>query len=65
MKILMVDDRPENLYVLETILKDEDVCVDKALSGNEALSMLLEKDYALVLMDVQMPEIEWDRNNKS
>jgi len=58
MKILMVDDRPENLYVLEAILKDEDVTIDKALSGNEALSMLLEKDYALVLMDVQMPEID-------
>ncbi len=58
MKVLMVDDRPENLFVLETILKDEDVTFDKATSGNEALSMLLEKDYALVLMDVQMPDID-------
>lgn len=58
MKILMVDDKPENLFVLEEILKDEDIIIEKAISGNEALSMLLEDDYGLVLMDVQMPELD-------
>ncbi|MFV0358080.1 MAG: two-component system response regulator, partial [Bacteroides thetaiotaomicron] len=58
MRILMVDDKPENLFVLETLLQEEDVIMDKAASGNEALEMLLEKDYALVLMDVQMPGLD-------
>lgn len=58
MKVLMVDDRPSNLFVLENILKNEDIEIDKAISGNEALSLVLEKEYALVLLDVQMPDID-------
>ncbi|WKY48128.1 diguanylate cyclase [Eubacteriaceae bacterium ES3] len=58
MRVLMVDDKPENLFVLETLLQEEDIIMDKATSGNEALEMLLENDYALVLMDVQMPGID-------
>jgi len=53
--ILIVDDRPENLLVLEKILENPGVNILKANSGNEALGLLLEYDFALVLLDVQMP----------
>lgn len=57
-KILIVDDRPENLLTLEGILENENLIILKAQSGNEALAMLLEHNIALVLMDVQMPGMD-------
>ncbi len=57
-KILLVDDRPENLITLEGILDSPELEIFTANSGNEALGMLLEHDFALVLMDVQMPEMD-------
>lgn len=57
-KILIVDDKPENLVALETILKDFDVRVIKANSGNEALAKTIDYDFALALIDVQMPEMD-------
>lgn len=57
-KILLVDDRPENLFALETLLADFALDIIKAASGNEALALTLEHDFALVLLDVQMPEID-------
>lgn len=56
LKILIVDDRDENLFALETILKDENYSLYKAHSGKEALSYLLKDlDFHLIIMDVLMP----------
>jgi len=56
--ILLVDDKHENLTALEVILDDSKLNLHKATSGNEALSLILEHDFALVLLDVQMPEMD-------
>lgn len=57
-KILIVDDKPENLVALETVLRDLDVQLVKANSGNEALRATLHHDFALALLDIQMPEMD-------
>lgn len=57
-KILIVDDKQENLIALETVLKDLDVEVIKATSGNEALKQTLNHDFSLALIDIQMPEMD-------
>ncbi len=58
-KILLVDDLPENLFALELILSNKNYLFVKANSGNEALKILLhEQDFAIILMDVQMPEMD-------
>jgi len=58
-KILLVDDLPENLFALELILADKNYFFVRANSGNEALKILLhEQDFAIILMDVQMPEMD-------
>ncbi|AOP34069.1 hybrid sensor histidine kinase/response regulator [Leptospira tipperaryensis] len=57
-KILIVDDKPENLIALEVVLKDLDIDLIKALSGNEALKATIHNDFALALLDIQMPEMD-------
>jgi two-component system sensor histidine kinase/response regulator len=57
-KLLVVDDREENLLALEALLRREDVTVLTARSGQEALELLLTHDVALALLDVQMPEMD-------
>ncbi len=57
-KILIVDDRHENLVSLETILSDFDVEYVRAYSGMEALQKTLNNEFALAIMDVQMPEMD-------
>ncbi|KVV08859.1 MULTISPECIES: hybrid sensor histidine kinase/response regulator [Pseudomonas] len=54
-KLLIVDDLPENLLALEALIKREDRTVYKALSADEALSLLLQHEFAIAILDVQMP----------
>ncbi|GAB1410311.1 diguanylate cyclase [Desulfovibrionales bacterium] len=58
MHILIVDDRPENLLTLEHLLDMDGLTVVRACSGQEALSKLFDYDFALILMDVQMPDMD-------
>ena len=56
-KLLIVDDLPENLLALEALIKRQDLIVYKALSADEALSLLLQHEFALAILDVQMPDM--------
>lgn len=56
--ILLVDDRPENLMALEAVLESQQYDLVKATSGEEALRQLLKKDFAVIVLDVQMPGID-------
>nr|CRH05554.1 putative response regulator receiver domain modulated histidine kinase [Candidatus Magnetococcus massalia] len=56
-RILIVDDRPENLLTFEETLRDLDADLVSVRSGNEALSMLLEGSFALVLLDAHLPDL--------
>jgi PAS domain S-box-containing protein len=57
-EILIVDDRPENLLALEAILEPLGQRLVRAHSGDEALRLLLTHDFAMILLDVQMPGID-------
>src|SRR3954463_572407 len=54
-EILLVDDRPENLLALEAILEPLEHRLVRAQSGEAALRALLEHEFAVILLDVQMP----------
>jgi len=56
--ILLVDDQPENLLAIEAVLECLGQTIVKARSGKEALSHLLKEDFAAILLDVQMPEMD-------
>ena len=57
-RILLVDDVPENLLALEALIRRDDVVVHKAASGDAALELLLAHDFALAILDVQMPGMD-------
>lgn len=57
-KILIVDDQPENLIALDALLATMDQEVIRAGSGREALKLLLEQEVALILLDIQMPDMD-------
>lgn len=57
-RVLAVDDNPQKLDLLAGILEDMDLELVKAGSGREALKLLLEGNFAVILMDVSMPEMD-------
>lgn len=57
-KILIVDDRPENLITLKKVLKDLEIELVEATNGNDALKATLYHDFALALLDIQMPGMD-------
>jgi PAS domain S-box-containing protein len=56
-RVLAVDDRDENLVALDALLRREELTLDVARSGSQALELLLRHEYAVALVDVQMPEM--------
>ena len=56
--ILLVDDQEKNILALEAILSAPDLNLVRALSGEEALSKMLDHEFALVILDVQMPGMD-------
>lgn len=57
-KILVVDDRPDNLFSIAAILEKDQYTIINANSGRAALKILLhDQDFSLILMDVQMPDM--------
>ena len=56
--ILVVDDKPKNLVAMNEMLQALDENVIQVVSGVEALRFLLHNDAAIVLLDVQMPDID-------
>ena len=56
--ILIVDDRPDKLLVYQTMLEELGQNVHTAASGDEALRQVLERDFALILLDVNMPGLD-------
>ncbi len=57
-KILIVDDKSANLFALEQVLQVLDVNLVKASNGNDALIAILNHDFALAILDVQMPDMD-------
>ncbi|NGZ06310.1 MAG: response regulator [Magnetococcales bacterium] len=57
-RILIVDDKPANLLALHALLSGMDAEILEANSGNEALGLMLEHEFALVLLDVDMPGMD-------
>lgn len=56
--LLLVDDRPENLLALEAVLEPLGHDMVRAGSGEEALRQLLARDFAVIILDVQMPGLD-------
>lgn len=56
--ILIVDDKQENLFSLKTLLQLHKYEVDTASSGEETLKKILKTEYALIILDVQMPDMD-------
>src|SRR5499427_8021349 len=57
-RVLLVDDRPQNLTVLEQVLGDLDLTLFRAEGAEQALRHLLHYDFAAILLDVRMPGID-------
>ena len=57
-KILIVDDLPANLLSMKSLLKNINVDIITAESGNTALSIAVQHNLALILLDINMPEMD-------
>ncbi|MEA2684981.1 MAG: hypothetical protein QOE93_176, partial [Actinomycetota bacterium] len=57
-RVLIVDDRPDNLLALEATLEPLALELTRAESGPDALRHLLTEDFAVILLDVQMPGMD-------
>lgn len=57
-KVLIVDDRIENLFAIEKVIKPLGLIVIKATSGNTAVGLALEHEFAVIVLDVQMPNMD-------
>ncbi|QOY93438.1 hybrid sensor histidine kinase/response regulator [Massilia sp. UMI-21] len=57
-KLLIVDDLPENLRALDALIRGEGRLVYQASSGDQALALMLEHEFALAILDVQMPGMD-------
>src|SRR4030095_5391207 len=55
--LLLVDDQPRNLEVLETILESPEYHLVRATSGDEALLALMKEEFAAIVLDIQMPNM--------
>jgi CheY-like chemotaxis protein len=58
MRILNVDDQADNLYLLQSLLSNDDNQIFDAKNGREALNILQEKDIDLVISDILMPVMD-------
>src|ERR1035437_2019731 len=57
-RVLVVDDRPEKLLALEAVFSDMPLEIVRANSGRDALRCLLSREFALILLDVNMPGMD-------
>ncbi|MGH8590620.1 MAG: response regulator, partial [Gammaproteobacteria bacterium] len=57
-RLLLVNDTPSELFALHTILSDLEAATLTARSGREALALLLQQDFALIILDVKMPGMD-------
>ncbi len=55
--VLLVDDDARNLFALESVLEGENYAIAKAQTGDEALLALMTQEFAAIVLDVQMPEV--------
>jgi CheY-like chemotaxis protein len=62
-KLLLVDDRPTNLLALEAVLDNRGYEIVTASSGREAVASVLSHDFAVILLDVMMPEMRRLQNS--
>jgi CheY-like chemotaxis protein len=56
-KVLIVDDRPENLVAMRAILENRQYAITTASSGQEALAFALKERFSVALLDVKMPDM--------
>src|SRR5690554_4868977 len=57
-RFLIVDDLPENLRAMDALLRQDGLSIHQARSGTEALELLLQHEFSLALLDVQMPDMD-------